>query len=71
MVYYARMTQSTNKRKWEYDTNVIAAATGQSVEVVRDHKQGGKFNPDDFVSVCRYVVGKILEREAKLIKETP
>jgi len=69
------MTQSTNKRKWEYDTNVIAAATGQSVEVVRDHKQGrvvdGKmvtpprFNPDDFVSVCRYVMSRILEREAR------
>jgi len=33
----------------------IADATGFTVNVVRDHKQRGYFNPDDMQSVAHYI----------------
>lgn len=57
MVYYSPMNV---RNRFSYGTEEIARATGQTVEVVRDHKRDGRLKIEDFVSVCEYVVGKRL-----------
>ena len=41
----------------------IAAATRQSIEVVRDHKQDGRLQPWDLVELTEYVMWKRLRKE--------
>ena len=65
----------SNQRKWSYDMQTIATASKQKIEAVRDHRQGRtypnggilppKFDPDSFESVCRYVVSRLLDKEAR------
>jgi len=51
------------KRSWAVTLEDIAAATRQSIEVVRDHKQDGRLQPWDLVELTEYVMWKRLRKE--------
>jgi len=53
------------KNVFRYTLAGLAEKLGITLEVIRDHKQSGRFNPDDFASTARYFVARELEMKAK------
>jgi len=59
------MKEDKKKRGWVITLLEIAEVTGQSLEVVRDHKQDGRLEPWDLQELSEYVVGIKLRKGKK------
>ena len=58
-----------NKRIFKFTLNDVSAATGRGIDSVRDDSSRGKFDPEDLLSLARYVVGHVLIRALKWSKK--
>ena len=63
------MTESDNRRKWQYTLDDIAAAACVSIHTVRDHKAKGWLIPGDLPQVSRYIVGNRMKPSQRGVGE--
>ena len=49
-----------SRRKWSYNTGAIALAARMPIHTVRDHRQSGRLDPSDLLSVASYVISNRL-----------
>ena len=59
------------KRMWKYRLVDIAEVTGISLRAVRRLRREGRFDPNDFMSVCGFVAGHALIKRSSVTARSP
>jgi len=57
------------KRTFKFTLADVAVSTGRGIHSVRSDRKEGKFDPEDLLSLARYVVGHVLIRAMKWSKK--